>query len=216
MAKKSASGLSQKQKLQIVKIITHIGALLPLILLYIDYYTYNLGSDEIRAAILRTGKPALILLILSLACTPLNYAFGWKLLLPLRKPLGLYGFLYVVVHLAIFVGIDYGSDIVLAWEEIVRRRYALVGFASFLILIPLAATSTKWAMRKLGKRWKTLHRTAYLAAILGAVHYLWLIKQNYTEPLIYAAILAIFLVMRYEPIKKKTIELRKSVKKRFA
>ncbi|MEM7798636.1 MAG: protein-methionine-sulfoxide reductase heme-binding subunit MsrQ [Chloroflexota bacterium] len=197
--------LSRKQQIFYLKVITHIAALIPLVWLYFDFYTYNLGSDEIRAALFRTGKPALWLLVISLAITPLNLLFGWKPILPLRKPLGLYAFMYVMLHFIIFAfGFGYVSrEFVpaLVWEEIVFRRYALVGFASFLILIPLAATSTKWAMRKLGKNWRKLHRWVYLAAILAVVHYFWLIKNDYTQPAIIAAILAFFLILRIDVIK---------------
>lgn len=201
--------LSKKQQLTVLRYITHIGALLPLVLLYIDYYTYNLGADEINAAILRTGKPALWLLVLSLAITPLRILFGWKLLLPLRKPLGLYAFMYVCLHLGIFVWLDYGLMLELAWAEIVLRRYALVGFVSFLILVPLALTSTKWAQRKLGKKWKKLHQFVYLAAILAVIHYIWLVKNDYTEPFLFAGALAFLLILRFDWIKDRITMWRK-------
>lgn len=208
--------LSKKQQLTVLRTITHIGALLPLVLLYIDYYTYNLGADEIDAAILRTGKPALYLLVISLAITPLRILFGWKLLTPLRKPLGLYAFMYVALHLGIFVWLDYGLQIELAWNEIVSRRYALVGFASFLILLPLALTSTKWAQRKLGKKWKKLHQWVYLAGILAVIHYIWLVKNDYTEPFIFAAVLAFLLIIRFDWIKERITNWRKSASKKRA
>ncbi len=206
------TGLNKKQQLTILRVIIHIGSLIPLLLLYYDYYTYNLGADEIRAAILRTGKPALWLLVLSLAITPLKTLFGWKLLLPLRKPLGLYAFLYVALHLTIFVWIDYGLQMQLAWAEIVARRYALAGFASFLVLLPLALTSTKWAQRKLGKNWKKLHRLVYGAAVLAVVHYLWLVKNSYTQPLIVAGVLAALLLLRVASVKNWFIQLRRRIR----
>ncbi|MDJ0753720.1 MAG: protein-methionine-sulfoxide reductase heme-binding subunit MsrQ [Ardenticatenaceae bacterium] len=207
----SLNKLNKKQQLLALRIITHVGALIPLIWLYIDYYTYNLGADEIRAAILRTGKPALVLLVISLAITPLNTLFGWKILLPLRKPLGLYSFMYVALHLSIFAIIDYGLQLQVVWEEIVLRRYALAGFFAFLILLPLALTSTKWAQRKLGKRWKKLHRWVYLAGLLAVIHYIWLVKQNYQEPLIYAAILISLLALRIPSIKKAVASWRRQL-----
>lgn len=205
--------LDKKQRINLLKVATHVGSLIPLAWLIFDFYTFNLGADELRAGLFRTGKPALYLLVISLAITPLNLLFGWKVLLPLRKPLGLYSFLYVALHLIIF-SIGYGlvgSNFVpsLIWEEIIFRRYALAGFASFLILVPLAATSTKWAMRKLGKNWKKLHRLVYLAAILGVVHYVWLIKNDYTQPALIGAALAIFLLLRLDPIKRWVRQQRK-------
>lgn len=216
MKKSTVLGLNKKQQLTGLRLITHIGALLPLLLLYIDYYTYNLGADEIRAAILRTGKPALILLVLSLAVTPLAVVTGWNIIRPLRKPLGLYAFLYVSLHLSIFAIIDYGFDLRTVWQEIILRRYALVGFAAFLILVPLALTSTKWAQRKMGKNWKKLHQLVYLAAVLAIIHYIWLVKGDLGDPLLYAGILTILLGMRLGPIRDKITKWRKGLVVRSA
>lgn len=208
--------LPKKRQLTILRWITHIGALIPLAWLYIDYYTYNLGADEIRTAILRTGKPALVLLVLSLTVTPLAVVTGWNIIRPLRKPLGLYSFLYVAIHLSIFAIIDYGLDLRVVWEEIVLRRYALVGFLAFLILLPLALTSTSWAQRKLGKNWKKLHRLVYVAAVLAIIHYIWLVKGDLGDPLLYAGILAILLALRIDPIKRRVAAWRKRLVVRSA
>lgn len=204
----------RKQRQRWLKWLTHIAAWIPLAWLYVDFYTFNLGSDEIRAAILRTGKPALVLLVLSLAVTPLIMFTGWNSLQPLRKLLGLYAFMYVAIHLAIFAVIDYGLDLRVVWEEIVLRRYALAGFASFLILLPLALTSTRWSQRKLGKRWKPLHRLVYLAGILAVIHYLWLVKQDYGQPIFFAVVLTGLLILRLTPIKKAIASWRRRVANR--
>lgn len=192
----------------VLKAITHIGALLPLVLLLWDFWWGYLSADPIREAILRTGKPALILLLLSLACTPLNTLFGWRQLLPLRKPLGLYAFFYVCLHLSIFIFLDYGLNWTLLREDLFEKRFALAGLASFLILLPLAATSSRWAMRKLGKNWKRLHRFVYLAAILAVVHYLWLVKADYAQPILFAVILALLLLLRLKPIRQWAVNRR--------
>ncbi len=201
--------LSKKQQLQALKVITHIGALYPLIKLYYNYYTYNLGVEEVNAAILATGYPAIVLLVLSLAITPLNTLFGWSILGPLRKPLGLYAFMYAMLHVTIFVVLDYGLDWGAFITEITTRWYAIVGFISWLIMVPLAITSTKWSQRKLGKRWKTLHRTVYLSAILGVVHYILQARNDYNLPFTFAALLAIFLVLRFDWIKSRIVAYRK-------
>jgi sulfoxide reductase heme-binding subunit YedZ len=209
MAAISLNNFSKKQQLQGLKIATHIGALIPLIWLYIDYYTYNLGAEEVNAAILRTGYPAVFLLVLSLVVTPLNTLFGWSILGPLRKPLGLYAFMYAALHLLIFVALDYGFDLGAVFTEITSRWYAAVGFASLLIMLPLALTSTKWAMRKLGKRWKTLHKIVYLSAILAVVHYILQARNDYNWPFAFAAALVILFVLRFEVIKSRIVAYRK-------
>lgn len=203
--------LSKKTQLQLLRIVTHVAALIPLALLLWDYWFYAFGPDPIREITLRTGKAALILLVASLACTPLNILFGWKLLLPLRKPLGLYSFLYVSLHLLTFVWLDYGLDLALLREAIFEKRYALVGFTAFLLLVPLAATSTKWAMRKLGKNWKRLHRLVYVVMVLALVHYFWLVKNVYTQPTIFAVIAGVLLLLRIRPFKQQITRWRKSL-----
>lgn len=207
--KKPANRFSKKQQLQFYKVITHIGSLIPLVWLYIDYYTYNLGVEEVNAAILRTGFPAVILLVLSLAITPLNILFGWSILGPLRKPLGLYAFLYAALHLTIFVVLDFGLEWGAVVTEIIERRYATVGFFSILIMLPLAITSNKWSMRKLGKRWKSLHRWVYLSAILAIVHYILQARNDYNWPFALAGILTFFFIIRIEPVKNRIVAFRK-------
>jgi sulfoxide reductase heme-binding subunit YedZ len=213
--KPSSSKFSKKQQLQLLRIVTHIGALLPLLLLIIDFYTNDLGADPIRELTFRTGKPAIILLILSLACTPLSIV-GWKIILPLRKPLGLYSFMYVCFHLGIFV-FSYGYfgqaiEWLYVWQEATQRRYAVVGLLAFLILLPLALTSTNWAMRKLGKNWKRLHRLVYVAAVLAVVHYFWLIKGDYGQPILFAVILGLLFLIRTPPVKERLTNWRKRSK----
>ena len=124
---------------------------------------------------------------------------GIKQALPLRRPLGLYAFFYVCLHLLIFVGVDYGLDWQLIKEAIVEKRYVLVGFTAFLLLLPLAITSTKGWQRRLGKRWKKLHRLVYLAAPLAVIHFVWLVKADIREPLLYGAAVAALLLLRLPP-----------------
>jgi sulfoxide reductase heme-binding subunit YedZ len=143
------------------RITVHIGALIPLAVLIWSYSHGQLTADPIRAIILRTGKTALILLVLSLACTPVNSLFGFKPALKVRRALGLYAFLYAAIHLSVFVGLDYGFDPALLQDALLEKRYALVGFAAFLILLPLAITSTRGWMRRLGQTWKKLHQWVY-------------------------------------------------------
>ncbi len=180
----------------------HIGALLPFFLLLLDAWAGDLGANPVQAATLRTGKAALICLILSLACSPLHAIFGWKLALALRRWLGLYAFFYAGVHFLIFAGLDYGFQPVLVREVFLYRRYALVGFLSGVILALLALTSTKGWMQRLGRGWFRLHRMVYLAAIFAVVHYLWLVKADLSTPLIYAGIVLLLLLLRIPSLNR--------------
>jgi sulfoxide reductase heme-binding subunit YedZ len=203
--------VNQKQIRQLLRIATHVGAWLPLAWLAWQFQQGQL-IDPVRDIILRTGKWTLIFLMLSLAVTPLNKLFGWKQLIPLRKPLGLYAFLYVSIHLLTFVWLDYGLDLAFIVDGIFEQPYVLVGFTAYLLLIPLAATSTKWAMRKLGKNWKRLHKLVYLIGVLGIVHFFWLVKV-YDRPLMYGSVMALLLLTRIGPISRQLVRWRKSLKK---
>ena len=202
----------KKQQLQILRLIVHTAALIPLAWMLFDWWSYQIGPDcapiyptcanWIREITLRTGMSALILLTLSLVCTPLSTFLGWKIVVPLRKPLGLYAFLYVTLHFSIFIWLDYGGDIAWILEEITMRRYAIVGFIAFLLLVPLAATSTSWAQRKLGgKNWKRLHRLVYVVAMLAVLHYFWLVKENYTWPVFFGVVIGLLLLVRTTAVK---------------
>ncbi len=182
---------------------THIGALIPITWLIWDVIMGNLSINPIQDITFRTGKPALILLILSLAVTPASSILGWSEVIPTRKWLGLYAFFYVAAHFLIFIGLDYGFDWGLLYEAIFEKRYALVGFAAFLILLPLALTSTKGWMRRLGKRWKALHRWVYAAGILAIFHYVWVVKADVREPLIWGGILAVLLILRIPAVRQR-------------
>ncbi len=191
-----------------LRVLTHVGAWLPLVLLIWDGAHDRLTVNPIQEISFRTGKIALTLLVLSLACTPFNTLFGLKRVLPLRRPLGLYAFMYACLHLFNFAVVDYGLDVELIKQAIVEKRYVLVGFAAFLLLTPLAMTSTKGWMRRLGKRWKRLHRLVYLAAPLVIIHFVWLVKADIRQPLLYGAIVALLLILRLPLIQRSLNRLR--------
>ncbi len=176
--------------------LVHLAALAPLALLAWDALNNNLTINPIQAAMQRSGKTALVLLVLSLACTPLNAIFGFKPALRVRRALGLYAFLYASLHFAIFMALDYGLDLPLLWQDALKKPYALVGFAAGLILLALAITSFKYWQKRLGRRWKSLHRLAYLAGILVIVHYTWVVKADIRQPLAWAAIILLLLLLR--------------------
>lgn len=186
----------------------HAACWLPLAWVLFSYWRDPLKINPIQDFTFGTGLPALILLLLSLAVTPANTLFGWRWAIPLRKWLGLYAFFYVCLHLLIFVGLDYGFDPALIYEAIFEKRYALVGFAAFLILLPLALTSTRGWQQRLGQAWKRLHRLVYLAAVLAVIHFVWLVKADVREPLAYGAVLAVLLVLRLPPVRRRLSGLR--------
>lgn len=189
-------------RLTMFQILVHLAGLFPFAWLMYDFITGNLTVNPIQAATLRTGKAALIFLILSLACTPANTVFGFRQALKVRRTLGLYTFFYASLHFLIFVGVDYGFDPVLLREAIFEKRFALIGFAAFLILLPLAITSTRGWMKRLGKIWTRLHRLVYLAALLVIVHYIWLVKSDIRVPILYGVIIVFLLILRIPAIRR--------------
>lgn len=190
------------------QILIHLAALTPLVWLIFDYLTDNLTFNPIQAATLRTGRYAIILLVLSLACTPINTILGFRQVIKVRRALGLYAFMYAGIHFMIFLGVDYRFDLGLIFEEIVGKRYIIAGFTAGLILIPLAITSTRGWMKRLGVRWKQLHKLTYLAGLLAVTHYIWVVKSDYRVPLAVGVIVVLLLVARLPKIRKHLANLR--------
>jgi sulfoxide reductase heme-binding subunit YedZ len=156
-----------------------------------------LGPNPIAEVLNRLGLWTLTLLLASLACTPIKILTGWKFPLRLRRLLGLEAFLYAFLHFGTYLGIDQFFDFGEIWKDIVKRKFITIGFAAFVLLIPLAVTSTKGMVRRLGfPRWKRLHRLVYLIATLGVIHFVWRVKSDLRQPLIYAAVLAVLLIVR--------------------
>jgi sulfoxide reductase heme-binding subunit YedZ len=182
------------------RILVHIACLVPIPWLLYDAWQGNLTADPIRSAILRTGKIALILLVLSLACTPLNTIFGFSPALKVRRALGDYSFLYVCIHFAIFVGLDYGFNFLYVSYEIIKP-YALVGLIAGILLIPLAITSFPPWPKRLGKNWKRLHNVVYVIDFLAALHYILVVKQGVVEPYLWMIVIVFLLVLRLPPIR---------------
>ena len=170
--------------------------LLPAAALIVSALTDDLGANPVERVTHVTGDWALRFLLLSLSITPLRRLFGWHWVVSLRRTLGLTAFGYACCHFFTFLALDHFFDWRSIVEDVLERRYVTAGFAAFLCLVPLAATSTRAMMRRLGRRWAALHRLAYLAAALGAIHFLWLVKSDLREPLLYAAALALLLGLR--------------------
>lgn len=205
-----------RRKIHWLQIVAHVGSLIPLAALIWAATTGGLTINPIQDITFRTGKAALWLLVLSLAVTPAQTLTGYRPLVKIRRPLGLYAFFYASLHFLIFVGLDYGFSWPLLQEAIFEKRYALVGFAALLIMLPLAITSTKGWMKRLGKRWKGLHRWVYVAGILVAIHYIWVVKADLREPLIFSAAIAILLLMRIPAVRRQIIMQRQKLEQRFA
>jgi methionine sulfoxide reductase heme-binding subunit len=191
-----------------LRYLAHILAWIPGLLLAYAAFTDNLTANPIQAATQRTGLTAITLLGLSLACSPLYIIFKWRFVLPLRRTLGLYAFIYAAIHLIIFAVIDYGLDFELIFGSILKKPYIVVGATGFTILIALAATSFNWWMKKMGKKWKKLHNLVYLAAPLLGLHFAWALKGDIFSlagdvfwPLIYIILITLFLVIRIPGVK---------------
>lgn len=181
----------------VAKPIIFLLALTPALALTVAAVTNRLGANPIESLTHETGAWALRFLLLALAITPLRRLSGWNAPVRFRRMLGLFAFFYVLVHFLVFSVLDH----FFAWDDIladiVKRPYITVGFLGLVLLAPLAITSTHGMLRRLGaKRWKTLHRLAYLAAGAGVLHFLWLVKADLREPLIYLSVLTLLLVLR--------------------
>ena len=179
----------------------HILCSAPFFLLISDWLNDALTANPIQYLTLTTGKTALILLTLSISVTPIMFLTGKRFLNPARKLLGLYAASYATLHFSIFVGLDYFFDWELIKDAIFEKPYVLAGFGAFIILAVMAITSTKGWKRRLKKKWKPLHRFVYLAAFLVTLHYIWLVKSDIREPLVYGTIMGIFLLLRIPVIK---------------
>jgi methionine sulfoxide reductase heme-binding subunit len=157
----------------------------------------SLGPDPIKFTLHTLGKTALNFLMLTLLVTPVRLLGGWPHLVRIRRMLGLFAFFYAVLHFTVYFWLDQELNLASVWQDIAKRPYITIGFLALLMLIPLAITSTNGMMRRLGRRWQTLHRLVYAIAILGVWHYYWQVKRDVREPLLYAAILAVLLGYRF-------------------
>jgi len=190
-------------------LVANIGAAVPLLWLIWDQLQDNLSINPIDDYTDRTGDAAILMLLLSLAVTPVQTVTGWRKISTVRKSLGLWAFFYATLHLLVFVALDYGFS----WKYILldglpTKPYIVVGLAAILILLPLALTSTKGMQRRLGKTWKKLHRWVYAAGILAVTHFIWVRKITFGQPALYAVILAILLIARVPAVRSWLSGLR--------
>lgn len=184
--------------LRALKPVVFSTALIPILKIGTDaLWGGGLGADPIAEILNRLGFWTLTLLLASLACTPLHLVFKIKWPLRVRRMLGLFAFAYGVLHFAFYLGVDQFFDFPAVLADIAKRKFILVGFCALLTLSVLAATSTQRAVRRMGyARWKRLHRIVYAAAALGVIHFLWRVKADRREPLIFAGILVALLSIR--------------------
>lgn len=171
-------------------------SLLPLAWLFWRFWSDQLGVNPVETLSHRTGDWSLRFLLLTLAVTPLRRLTGWNGAQRFRRMLGLFAFFYACLHFLVYLIFDQFFDLSAILADITKRPYITVGFAAFVLLIPLAVTSTQRMIKRLGRHWSRLHRLVYLIAMLGVLHYLWLVKADLREPLLYAAILGVLLGYR--------------------
>jgi methionine sulfoxide reductase heme-binding subunit len=174
----------------------------------VGLFGWSLGPDPIKFTLHYIGKTALNILLITLLVTPVRQLTGWPHVVRIRRMLGLFAFFYALLHFMIYLGLDQEWDFASVTKDIAKRPYITVGFTALLILTSLAITSTNGMMRRLGRRWQTLHRWVYAAAILGVWHYYWQVKRDVREPLIYAGILATLLGYRWARGRRKANPVR--------
>lgn len=196
------------RKLTPLQITIHVGAWIPLALIVFDFFSGSLTVNPIQDIEQRTGRLAILWLVLSLACTPLASIFGWRELVKRRRAIGLYAFMMAAIHVTIFAGLDYGLNIGLIIDAIVEKRFILYGLIAFTGLTLMAATSFKYWQKKLKKNWKRLHKTVYFIAPLVVLHYalakkgdIFTLQGDIVRPLIYAVVVTVLLVLRIKPVK---------------
>jgi len=183
--------------LRFAKLLVLVNGAVPAVLLGWDAWQHKLGANPVKFAILTTGMLALIFLLLTLLVTPLRKITGLNWIIFSRRTLGLYAFFYATLHFLIFFSFDRSFSISSTLHEIITRKYIWFGLTALLVMVPLAITSTNAMIKRLGgKRWRALHRLAYVAAIAGVVHYYMQVKADVRQPIVFAAVLAILLGYR--------------------
>jgi len=204
-----------KPKFTWLQIVIHILGCLPLVWIPYTYFAGRLSVNPIQDIEQQLGRIAVYFLIASLACTPLNTLFGWREPLKRRRALGLYCFMYASLHVLTFTGLDYGFNLQLIIGIVLKKPYAILGLATFILLSPLAITSFRWWMKKLGRWWINLHRLVYLAGVLDILHYAWARKGNLftlsgdvLRPLLWGLLLLLLLALRLPPVRGWVSELR--------
>jgi methionine sulfoxide reductase heme-binding subunit len=189
------------------RVLIHGLAWAPIAWVLIQYATDTLPFNLNRYLITRSGAIGFGLVVAALACSPINSLFGWARAIQLRRPLGVYGFVYLFGHLLAYVWLDNAFDWELIWRDILERRAMSIGLVALMMLAPLALTSTNGWQRRLGRQWKQLHRLVYLAVPLGLLHYFWLERDEILIPIIYTLVISTLLLVRLRPIRQALLRL---------
>lgn len=183
--------------LTFLRFLTFLGCLAPAgLLTYRAFVTGDLGVNPVETLTHETGQWSLRFLLASLAITPLRRLTGWNRVIVFRRMIGLFAFFYAILHLVVWMVFDHSFTVSTMLEDIVKRPFITMGAIALLLMVPLALTSTKWAIRKLGRRWQTLHKLVYVSAVAAVAHFIWKEKVIIDETLVYAAILAALLGIR--------------------
>ena len=183
--------------MRFAKILVFGLCLVPTLVLIWDSFTGGLSVNPIEDITHRTGNWALRFLLLTLAVTPFRWLSGWNEAIRYRRMLGLFTFWYASLHFSTYIVFDHFFDIRSITDDVIERKYVTAGFLGFVLMLPLAVTSTQGWIRRLGRRWLVLHRLVYVAAVAGVVHFLWLVKLETSEPLVYAAVLSGLFIARF-------------------
>ena len=182
--------------MKLIKTALWVVCLLPVGFLVFHAFRGQLGANPIETVTHETGDWTMILIMSTLAITPLRRITGINSLISLRRPIGLFAFFYATLHFLTYIWLDKFFDMHEIVKDVYKRPFITAGFTGFVLMIPLAVTSTKGWIRRLGKKWTMLHRLIYVTAIAGVVHYIWLVKKDEAKPFMWAFVLSILLLWR--------------------
>ena len=190
--------MATSQSMRFAKVLVFSLCFAPTLVLIWDSLTGGLSVNPIEDITHRTGDWALRFVLLTLAVTPFRWLSRWNEVIRYRRMLGLFTFWYASLHFSTYIVFDHFFDVRSIADDVIERKYVTAGFFGFVLMLPLAVTSTQGWIRRLGKRWSVLHRLIYVAAVAGVVHFLWLVKLETSEPLIYAAVLSGLYLVRVD------------------
>ena len=189
--------MKKKRQILLLKVVVWLIGLTPATWLVWRALTDRFGANPIEEILHRLGGAALILLLTTLSVTPIRRLTGWNVIINVRRPLGLFAFFYLTMHFLAYAVLDQTLDWEFIVEDLTIRRYIIAGFTAWVLLIPLAVTSTKGWIRRLGKRWQKLHRFVYVSASLGVLHFFWQVKIDTYWPLVATTVLVTLMLLRF-------------------